>query len=330
MTELDLLDRPLAELLASQSLAQFVREVGNVNPALRVAEWIQGLSQQQLNEAALERETLAPHLLRMWQEVERMQEQRTLQIGSLTLLPGVDKQGRPEAHGIRVCAGEIVSIVGPTGAGKSSLLADIEALVQGDSPTRRCVLLNDAPVTARQRHEWQHRLVAQLSQNMNFVVDLSVREFLTLHARCRMVESIEIRVEQVIACANSLTGETFTGHTPLTRLSGGQSRALMIADAALLGAAPVVLIDEIENAGVDRQKALSLLVSKEKIVFLSTHDPLLALRGGRRLVIRNGGMAALHTTSAEELACLHRLEELEATLLAVRHALREGQPIRMT
>ena len=68
--------------------------------------------------------------------------------------------------------------------------------------------------------------------------------------------------------------EKFSPDFSITQLSGGQTRALMIADTALLGAAPIVLIDEIENAGVDRKRALDLLVSEDKIVFISTHDPI--------------------------------------------------------
>jgi hypothetical protein len=37
----------------------------------------------------------------------------------------------------------------------------------------------------------------------------------------------------------------------------------MIADTALLSVSPVVLIDEIENAGIDRRKAINLLVKKK-------------------------------------------------------------------
>ena len=40
----------------------------------------------------------------------------------------------------------------------------------------------------------------------------------------------------------------------------------MIADTAILSSSPIVLIDEIENAGIDREKALELLVSEDKIV----------------------------------------------------------------
>ena len=59
----------------------------------------------------------------------------------------------------------------------------------------------------------------------------------------------------------------------MTQLSGGQSRALMIADTAYISESPIVLIDEIENAGVDRRQAIELLAKKEKIIFVSTHDP---------------------------------------------------------
>ncbi len=64
--------------------------------------------------------------------------------------------------------------------------------------------------------------------------------------------------------ANKLAGESFELDTPITSLSGGQSRALMIADTAILSESPIVLIDEIENAGIDRKKALKLLVKEEK------------------------------------------------------------------
>jgi hypothetical protein len=65
----------------------------------------------------------------------------------------------------------------------------------------------------------------------------------------------------------------------------------MIADTALLSVSPIVLIDEIENAGIDRRNAVKLLVKKEKLVLISTHDPVLALIGDKRIVIKNGGIS---------------------------------------
>ena len=330
MTEAELCAMPMSQLLARQSeIAGFVYELG-LSPAQQtgsVGAWLGALSEEQVADSGLPRALLLPHLLQMWQEVGRMRQACELQVQSLTLVPGINKLGEPELQGLTVRAGEIISVVGPTGSGKSCLLADIESLSQGDSPTQRQILLNGAPVGESLHGTLQHRLVAQLSQNMNFVVDLSVAEFVTLHARCRLAEPLAPLVERVIACANELTGEKFSATTSVTQLSGGQSRALMIADTALLGAAPIVLIDEIENAGVDRERALALLVSKEKIIFISTHDPLLALRAHKRLVIRHGGIHAIYTTSPQEQENLTRLEQLEQVMLQVRDALRQGERI---
>ena len=101
----------------------------------------------------------------------------------------------------------------------------------------------------------------------------------------------------------------------------------MIADVAHLSASPIVLIDEIENAGVDRQRALELLVRQEKIVLMATHDPILALLGDRRLVIRNGGIAAILATSPAERANLEGLRAIDAKLSELRNRLRAGERI---
>jgi ABC-type uncharacterized transport system ATPase component len=115
--------------------------------------------------------------------------------------------------------------------------------------------------------------------------------------------------------------------TPVTSLSGGQSRALMIADMAILSKSPIVLIDEIENAGIDRKKALELLVKQEKIILMATHDPILALMGDKRLVIKNGGIAKIIESSDAERKNLTKLEELDNTLLALRNRIRFGETL---
>lgn len=99
----------------------------------------------------------------------------------------------------------------------------------------------------------------------------------------------------------------------------------MIADTALLSASPIVLIDEIENAGIDRHQALSLLVGRDKIVLMSTHDPVLALLGDRRVVIRNGGIVSVLETSEAERANLEFLTELDDRLAQLRAAIRAGE-----
>ncbi|MDD3079205.1 MAG: ATP-binding cassette domain-containing protein [Paludibacter sp.] len=251
-------------------------------------------------------------------------------IQSIRILGGHNKSGEAENADIYLSKGSITSIVGPTGSGKSRLLADIEWMAQNDTPTGRTILINDELPDISLRFSLEHKLVAQLSQNMNFVMDASVQEFLIMHAESRNVKNATSMVDKIILQANELAGESFTGETPLTSLSGGQSRALMIADTALLSTSPVVLIDEIENAGIDRKKALQLLVRNEKIILMATHDPILALMAEQRLVIKNGGIHKLLITSKAEKNNLKQLETLDAQIMELRQKLRSGEEINST
>jgi len=250
-------------------------------------------------------------------------------IRSLTIIGGHGKSGEPEMPRWTARVGEIVSIVGPTGSGKSRLLADIECLADADTPTGRRIHIDGREVSEKQRFDMEGKMVAQLSQNMNFVMDLTVREFLEMHAGSRMTRDAEHAIARCFDCANDLAGEKFTPDTKVTQLSGGQSRALMIADTAFMSSSPVVLIDEIENAGIDRRQAIKLLAQKEKIVFISTHDPLLALSADKRIVIRNGGISRIIETTSEEKNCLDAIEKLDTTLLRLRNQLRHGYEITM-
>ena len=171
------------------------------------------------------------------------------EVNSLTILPGRNKLGDAENFGeLTIKKGDIVSIVGPTGSGKSRLLADIEWTAQGDTPTLRKILINEETPDKKWRYSSSNKLVAQLSQNMNFVMDLSVYDFLELHAKSRMVENEVEVINKIIEEANNLAGESFKPETPITSLSGGQSRALMIADTAILSSSPIILIDEYDQA----------------------------------------------------------------------------------
>lgn len=248
------------------------------------------------------------------------------EVRELTIRGGRAKDGSPEPLAeLTVRVGEVICIVGPTGSGKSRLLGDIEWVARGDTPTGRHVLINGEVPGDEWRFGSGPRLVAQLSQNMNFVMDLSVREFLTLHAESRQASEPAEKIERIWSWANELAGEPFAMDTPVTSLSGGQSRALMIADTAVLSASPVVLIDEIENAGIDRRQALDILVRQEKIVLMATHDPILALMGDRRVVIAGGAMQKVIEPSAQERANLDELKALDARLMELRRRLRAGE-----
>lgn len=291
------------------------------------AQYIAHFSETEIEDQAIDRENLLSGLDLFIEQMTAFlgleQEQR---VQTLTILPGRDKSGQAEQFPeLTVSQSQIISIVGPTGSGKSRLLADIEWTAQNDTPTGRSILINGEPPDKKWRFSSNNKLVAQLSQNMNFVIDLTTQEFLRLHAQSRLVEDVEGVIARIIAEANKLAGEKFDPDTPVTSLSGGQSRALMIADTAILSSSPIVLIDEIENAGIDRKQALKLLVAEDKIVLMATHDPLLALIADKRIIIKNGGISKVIATSAQEKALLAQLEQTDAMIQSMRQKLRGGE-----
>ncbi len=248
-------------------------------------------------------------------------------IESLDVLAGNNKSGNHETCDLHLVPGEITCIVGPTGSGKSRLLADIEWLANADTPTQRRVLINGNLPDENTINRFGGKLIAQITQNMNFVLDMDVHSFLMLHAQSRFMDNAEEVVNELINLANSLSGEEFSPSTPITFLSGGQSRALMIADVACIGQAPIVLIDEIENAGVNKKKALDLLVRQDKIVLIATHDPLLILLSDKRVVIKNGGMSKIVRTNKEEKAFYKALKKLDDTLQMTKDYFRSGNQL---
>lgn len=260
--------------------------------------------------------------------IERMEEVKIgagITVESITINGGTDKDGNHEDIKLVIKKGETVCINGVTGSGKTRLLEDIEWLAQGDTPTKRSVLVNDKPAPKSVKYSGTNRIVAQLTQNMNFIMDVDVGEFIDLHAKCRLIDINESLQNEILDCANRLSGEAFDLRTPLTSLSGGQARALMVADVALLSASPIILIDEIENAGINKKQALRLLADKDKIVLIATHDPVFALSADKRIIMKNGGISKIKITSQDDRQLLESLSEMDRSLSEIRDKIRTGE-----
>lgn len=319
----------ISEILEKYPFAQAYFENNKLDIEGKEAEdfdyFLKNISDEKLEELATDRKALKDGLKSF---IDSMMEFLSdNQIQSITILPGKDKDGNKENfEELILKKSDVFSIVGPTGAGKSRLLSDIDWLAQGDTPTGRKILVNGQKPDSTMRFSTQDKIVAELSQNMNFVMDLTVREFIELHSKSRLIDPKE-KIKKIIEDANNLAGEKFSLDTNITELSGGQSRALMISDTANLSKSPIVLIDEIENAGIDRKKAVELLMSQDKIVIISTHDPTLALMADKRIVIKNGGIYKIIETSVNERKILNKLEGIDEYLETLRNNLRNGQKI---
>lgn len=251
-----------------------------------------------------------------------------MDIKKITVFGGNGKDGNPEkVKGFELKMGDIISIVGPTGCGKTTLINDIELFANSNTPSGRRVLINDEPIPDDFSFDPAKHPIALISQHTNFLSDLPVGEFLRIHATVRGAENIDHIIHETLDFANQLTGEAIIPETGMTELSGGQTRSLLIADAVIIGNSPIILLDEIENAGIHRTKALELLKKYEKIFVFVTHDSRIALLSDFRIVMKNGAMQKLIITGEDERKAAMELKKIDDIMLEFRKLIRAGEEI---
>ena len=254
-------------------------------------------------------------------------------IESLTILGGWGKHGVHEpVERIDLRMGDLVSIVGPTGSGKTTLINDIELFADRDTPTGRRILVDGKPAPPIYREDPAYHPVALITQHTNFLSDLPVGVFLSTHAEIRSTDERQVDqlVQDTLDVANQLTGEPIMPGSRMTELSGGQTRALLIADATVIGDTPIVLLDEVENAGIHRMRALDLLRRRRKIFIFVTHDPRIALLSDYRLVMQGGCITRVLTTDPAEQALAATVNQLDDALSGLRDAIRQGNRVNQT
>jgi ABC-type lipoprotein export system ATPase subunit len=249
-------------------------------------------------------------------------------VQSVTVLGGQGKAGQKEAVAeVRFEMGNVVSIVGSTGSGKTALINDIELFANANTPTGRKVLINDATPPPDLMEDPSKNPISRITQHTNFLTDLPVETFLHMHAKVRKYNSDENVVEETLDFANQLTGEPIIPENSMTELSGGQTRALLIADAVVIGDSPILLLDEIENAGIHRGRAMELLRNYQKIFIFVTHDPKIALSSDFRIVMSNGAMQKVLYPDDDEKIIADEISKLDDLMLKFRKRLWEGERI---
>lgn len=248
-------------------------------------------------------------------------------IENVTLYGGCGRNGRPEpVSKIDFRMGDVVSIVGPTGSGKTTLINDIELFADDNTPTRRRLLIDGRVPPPEYKENPSSNPIALITQHTTFLSDLPVGEFLSAHARIRSQSDAQTEslIDETLSFANQLTGEPIALGSRMTELSGGQTRALLIADATVVCNTPIVLLDEVENAGIHRTRALELLRRRRKIFIFVTHDPRIALLSDFRVVMKGGSMVRLLQTDEAERSFSTKVSRLDDALSKMRDRIRMG------
>ena len=245
----------------------------------------------------------------------------------LTVLPGTNRNGEQEGFDrIVIRPGDSLSIVGPTGSGKSAFINDIEVLAQEDTVTGRTILVNGEEPSEELVRDPAKKPIALISQNTRVIADLSVSRFLALHIQARDTGAGRL-MARTIALANEFTGEKIAEGMRMTELSGGQTRSLLIADAILVGQTPILLLDEVENAGINKERVIACLREYKKAVIFVTHDPYIALITDRRIVMKNGAVSAVIEPDGSERAVTSTVAEIDAYLWDLREKIRNGDRV---
>jgi ABC-type lipoprotein export system ATPase subunit len=131
-----------------------------------------------------------------------------MEIRDITVLAGRGKSGAQEpVPVVRFAMGEVVSIVGPTGSGKTCLINDIALFASRNTPSMRQVLVNGAPPQAEFLEDASKNPIALITQHTSFLSDLPVRRFIETHARVRKHPNPGAAVDETLSFADQLTGE---------------------------------------------------------------------------------------------------------------------------
>lgn len=246
-------------------------------------------------------------------------------VRTITILPGHDKHGNPEQfEPIVIRPGDTISIVGPTGSGKTAFINDIEVFAQNDTSTGRTVLVNGAAPPEDYIRDPSKKPIALITQNTKCLADMSVADFLAMHVKARKITTPSI-IDETVTLANQFTGEQIQAGCRISALSGGQTRALMVADAILVSNAPLILLDEVENAGIFREKVIEVLKEHCKSVIFVTHDPLVSLLSDRRIVMRHGAVDKVLYPDGRELPIRDMVARMDVTLCRFRERIRAGE-----
>ncbi|HJK39811.1 MAG TPA: ABC transporter ATP-binding protein, partial [Methanocorpusculum sp.] len=88
---------------------------------------------------------------------------------------------------------------------------------------------------------------------------------------------------------------------------------------------PIILLDEVENAGIFKDRVIEILREKHKAIIFVTHDPYVALLTEKRIVMKGGAVEKILTPGDEERAALTQIAKMDADMMKLRERIRSGE-----
>lgn len=190
---------------------------------------------------------------------------------------------------IEASAGEIVAVVGQSGAGKSLLAHALLGLLPANAAVSGCIRFKDEPLTPQRVERLRGREIALVPQSVAFLNPLlRVGSQIARAARLSGLDLGEAERAAKEALARYLLAPEVSGRYPF-QLSGGMARRVLTATATV-GLADLLLADEPTN-GLDPETAaeslghLRELADAGKAVLLITHDLAAALGVADRVAV---------------------------------------------
>lgn len=197
---------------------------------------------------------------------------------------------------LEIEAGDFVTIQGPTGGGKSTLLQLLGAL---DRPTSGTVQLGDADLASasdRALGAIRARDIGFVFQGFNLIPTLTAAENVDMGLEPLGLPREERRTRVAEALARVGLAER-ADHLP-GELSGGQQQRVAIARA--IAKRPRVLLADEPTGNLDESmrddilRVLDSLHAEGLTLIVVTHDSAVAARAGRRLRLAAGVVSESH------------------------------------
>ena len=218
--------------------------------------------------------------------IELLEVEKHYQMGSVLVkaLRGID---------LKIFRGDYISILGPSGGGKSTMLNILGCL---DQPTIGTYLLNGTDVSNLSDDALslvRGKELGFIFQSYNLIQQLSVVENVEVPLFYQGISEKESR-ETAIDLAIKVGLGKRLDHRP-TELSGGQQQRVAIA-RALANDPAVILADEAtgnldSKSGGDILEIFDQLNSDGKTLVMITHDEGMAERTHRVIRLKDGGIA---------------------------------------